>query len=60
MQAQKTELINICDLKNLQQWMRRFNISKEELLEAVEKFGPSAEAISIGLKKSDTGGAYLN
>jgi hypothetical protein len=60
MRAQKSELINISDLKNVQLWMRRFNISKEELLEAVEKFGPSAEAISIGLKKIDTEGPYLN
>jgi hypothetical protein len=49
---QKAELINIADMKDVQRWMRRLNISKEELLLAVEKFGPSADAVSIGLQRT--------
>jgi hypothetical protein len=30
--------------------MRQFNISKEELLAAVEEFGPAVDRISFGLK----------
>ena len=45
----KPDQINVHDLKEIQRWMRELNVSKEELLKAVEKFGPSAEAVSIGL-----------
>ena len=41
--------INVYDLKEIQRWMRELNVSKEELLRAVEKFGSSADAVSIGL-----------
>jgi hypothetical protein len=53
MTSEKSKLINIADLKDVQQWMRRFNISKEELLAAVDKFGPSVEAVSLGLRRGN-------
>jgi hypothetical protein len=48
--AQKTVLINVHDMKDIQRWMRQFNISKEELLAAIEEFGPAVDRISFGLK----------
>jgi hypothetical protein len=47
--------INVQDLKDVQRWMRHFNISKEELLTAVDQFGPAVERISLGLKTRRTG-----
>jgi hypothetical protein len=47
----KTDQINVYDLKEIQRWMRELNVSKEELLKAVEKFGSSAEAVSLGLNQ---------
>jgi hypothetical protein len=52
-----TVLIDVHDLKEVQQWMRHFNVSKEELLRAVEKFGPAVDAVSLGLKTKP--GGYL-
>jgi hypothetical protein len=60
MPSEKSKLINISDLKDVQYWMRRFNISKEELLTAVDKFGPSVEAVSIGLRKGNGIPHYIN
>jgi hypothetical protein len=60
MPSEKSTLINIADLKDVQYWMRRFNISKEELLTAVEKFGPSVEAVSVGLRKAIGIPQYIN
>ncbi len=45
----RPDQINVYDLKEIQRWMRELNVSKEELLRAVEKFGSSADAVSIGL-----------
>jgi hypothetical protein len=50
-----TILIDVHDLKEVQQWMRHFNVSKEELLRAVEKFGPAVDAVSLGLKTKPAG-----
>jgi Protein of unknown function (DUF3606) len=50
-----TVLIYGHDLKEVQQWMRHFNVSKEELLRAVEKFGPAVDAVSLGLKTKPAG-----
>lgn len=47
----KTDQINVYDLKEIQRWMIELNISKEEFLKAVEKFGSSAEAVSLGLNQ---------
>jgi Protein of unknown function (DUF3606) len=57
--AQPNEVINMHDLKDIQRWMRHFNLSKEELISAVEKFGPTTRAVSFGIKKGD-GPAALN
>jgi hypothetical protein len=43
------------DLKEVQQWMRHFNVSKEELLRAVEKFGAAVDAVSLGLETKPAG-----
>jgi hypothetical protein len=43
-------------MKDIQRWMRQFNISKEELLAAVEEFGPAVDRISLGLKTKRSGG----
>jgi hypothetical protein len=53
--SQNTVLIDVQDLKEVQRWMRHFNVSKEELLRAVEKFGPAVDAVSIGLKTKPAG-----
>jgi hypothetical protein len=47
----KTDQINVYDLKEIQRWMIELNVSKEEFLKAVEKFGSSAEAVSLGLNQ---------
>ena len=42
----------IPDIKDVQRWMRTLNIPKEEkLLEALHKFGPSAEMVALGLER---------
>jgi phosphoribosylamine---glycine ligase len=53
--TQKTVLINVQDLKDVQRWMRHFNISKEELLRAVEEFGSAVDRVSLGLKTKRAG-----
>jgi hypothetical protein len=52
MPGAKSDLINLADLGDVQRWMREFNISKEELIAAVHKFGASKEDVSAGLQKS--------
>jgi hypothetical protein len=47
--AKRPDQINVHDFKEIQRWMRELNVSKEELLKAVEKFGSSAETVSLGL-----------
>jgi hypothetical protein len=54
MPPQKPVRIDVQDLKDVQRWMRHFNISKEELLTAVEKFGPCVDRVSLGLKAKRT------
>ena len=53
--SQNTVLIDVHDLKEVQRWMRHFNLSKEELFRAVEEFGPAADAVSVGLKTKPAG-----
>ena len=53
--AKNVVLINLHDLKEIQRWMRYFNVSKEELFRAVEKFGPAVDAVSLGLKNKRAG-----
>jgi hypothetical protein len=60
MTMSKSKVIDVKDLKDVQRWMRHFNISKEELFAAVEKFGPSAEAISLGMRKGSPTARQLN
>jgi hypothetical protein len=50
----KPDQINVHDLKEIQRWMRELNLSKEELLKAIETFGSSVEAVSIGLMDRST------
>ena len=52
--------INIQNLKEVQHWMRELNISKEELMAAVEKFGTSPEAVRFGLQNSTRGQVNLH
>jgi hypothetical protein len=56
---QKIISIKVHDLKDVQRWMRHFNISREGLLAAVEEFGPTVENVSLGLRTKQTG-EYLH